>query len=58
MRVNYNSTCSKLAQKEYKTRHNLSGKGDPLWIVQKIKIWSYYQMIYAKTRIHSREWDT
>ena len=29
--------CSKLVQKEYKTRHG--GKGDPLGIVQEIEIW-------------------
>ena len=32
---------SKLAQKEY----DWVGKGSPLGIVQKIKIWPYYQMI-------------
>ena len=28
-----------------------SGKDDPLRIVQKIKIWPYYQMVYVQTRI-------
>ena len=44
---------SKLAQKEYKIRR----EGDLLGIVQEIKIWSYYQIVYAQTRICSREWD-
>ena len=32
------SECSKLAQKEYKTRHDLGGQDDPLGNVQKILI--------------------
>ena len=37
------SKCSKLAQKEYKTRHNWI----PLGIVPGIKIWPYYWMVHA-----------
>ena len=56
--INYRiSECSKLTQKEYKTRHNCVGEDDSLGIVQKIKIWPYYQMVYAQTRIHPKEWD-
>ena len=29
--------------------------GDPLRIVQKIKIWTYYQKVYAQTRICARK---
>ena len=35
------SECSKLGQKEYKTRHDWVGEGDPLGIMQKIKIWPF-----------------
>ena len=35
----------------------LNGEGDPLGIIQEIKIWPYYQMVYTQTRIRSREWD-
>ena len=34
----------------------LGGKGDPLEIVQEIKIWSHYQMVYTQTRICPRQW--
>ena len=30
------------------------GEGDPLGIVQEIKIWPYYQMVYTENRIHPR----
>ena len=29
----------------------LSGKGEPLVIVQAIKIWPFLQLVYAQTRI-------
>ena len=45
------SECSKLAQSEYKNRHNSIGKGDPRGIVQEIKLWPSYQMVYAQTGI-------
>ena len=45
------SECSKLAQRECKTRR------DPLKIEQEIKIWRSCQMVYAKTRIFSSKWD-
>ena len=35
----------------------LGGKGDPLGIVQDIKIWTYCQLVYALTRIGPKEWD-
>ena len=34
----------------------LGGKDDPLWIMQEILIWPYYQMV--ETRIHLGERDT
>ena len=43
--------------KVYKTRHDWVREGDPLRIVQEIKIWSYNQMVYAQNRIRPREWD-
>ena len=46
------SECSKLAQKEYKTRHDWVGK------MQEIEIWPYKQMVYAQPRICLGEWDT
>ena len=36
----------------------LGGKGNPLRIVQEIKIWTYNQMVFALTRIRPRERDT
>ena len=47
--------CSKLAQKENKTRHNWVGKGNSLGEVQ--EIWPYKQMVYAQSRICPWEWD-
>ena len=35
----------------------LSRKSDQLEIVKEIKIWPYYQMVYAQIRIRPREWD-
>ena len=35
--------------------NNLSGKVDPLVIVQEIKIQPFYQMVYAQTRICPRK---
>ena len=32
-------------------------EGDSLGIVQKIKIWPYYQMVYAQTRLYPRKRD-
>ena len=46
------SERSKLAQKEYKTKHAID-EGDPLGI----EIWSEHQMVYTHSRIHPREWD-
>ena len=56
-RVNHRiSEYSKLVQNEYEVW--LGGKGIPLGIVQEIEIWSYYQMVYAQTKIHPEECDT
>ena len=33
----------------------LGGKGDPLAIARKIEFWTYYQMVFAKTRIRPRK---
>ena len=40
--VNQTNKGRKLAQKEYKIRHDWVGKDDPLGIVQEIRIWPYY----------------
>ena len=45
------SECSKLAQKNYKTKHDRVRKGNPLEIVSKNKILPYEQMVYAQLRI-------
>ena len=37
--------CKKLAQKEFKDRHEWVE--DPLGIVHMAKIWPYWQMVYA-----------
>ena len=49
------SECSKLAQKEYKKRHDLVGKGDPLGNVQKISIRPYKQMVYTQPSTCSKK---
>ena len=46
-----------MQQSSIKDSARLGGKGDPLWIVQEMEIRPYYQMVYAKIRIHTREWD-
>ena len=51
------SECSKLAKKEYKTRHNKYKQVDALRIGQKIEIWPYEQMVYAQPRICPGKWD-
>ena len=35
----------------------LGGKGDPLGIVQEVKIWPFKQMVYAQPSICPGEWD-
>ena len=52
------SECSKLAQKEYKTRCNWVGKVIHWGIVQEVEVWPYKQMVYAQKRICPGEWDT
>ena len=47
--------CSKLAQKEYKTKYD--GEGDPLGIVQGNEISPYLLMVYIQTRICPITWD-
>ena len=42
------SECSKLAQKEYKARHDWVGLGNPLGNVQEISIRPYKQMVYTQ----------
>ena len=39
------SECSKLAQKEYKTRHDLVGKVIHWELCKKFKIWRYEQIV-------------
>ena len=36
----------------------MSGEDDPQGIVQETEIWLYCQIVYTKTRIRIREWDT
>ena len=51
------SECSKLAQKEHKTRHKWVEQGGPLGTVQEIENWPYEQMVYAQPSIYPGEWD-
>ena len=46
------SECSKLAQKEYKTRHDLVG------IAQEIQIWPYERMVHAQPSSCPGQWRT
>ena len=46
-----------LVLKEYKTRHDLVGEGDPLGTVQEIEIWPYEYVVHAQPRIRPGEWD-
>ena len=55
--INPMSECSKLTQKEYRTRNNRMEKSDQKGTVQEIEIWPYYERVYAQTRIRPREWD-
>ena len=48
------SECHKLAQMEYKTRHNWLGKVIH-WELNKIKIKPYKQMLYGPTKMFTRE---
>ena len=52
------SECSKLAQKEHKTRHELGGQDDPLGNVQGIEIWPCQQMLYAQPNTYPWKWHT
>ena len=56
IKIKWLSECS-TRTKWVQDKALLDGKGDPLGIVQEIEIWPYYQMVYAQTRICSREWD-
>ena len=51
------SEYSKLAGRKYKTRHKCIRKTDPRGILHEIKIWLFYQMVYAQTKICNGEWD-
>ena len=51
------SECSKLAQKEYKTRPDWVGKVIH-WEMCDIWIWPYQQMVYAQPSIYPRKWHT
>ena len=55
--VNNINKRSKLAQKRVLYKVQLGEKDDFLGIMQDIKIWPYYQMVYAQTRICYREWN-
>ena len=48
--------CSKLVQKNYKTRHDWVGKVKPLGIVQEIEIWPNEEVEYAQPGIRIGEW--
>ena len=52
--------CSKLAQKEYKKRHDwVGGQGDPLGIVQEIKVWPHmYKWYMHNQELSWRMWHT
>ena len=45
------------SKKEILDKAWLSGEDDPLGIVQEIKIWPCWQMVYAQTRNRPRKWD-
>ena len=49
------SECSKLAQKEYKTRHDWVGKGIH-WMCKKFKFNHTKKMVYAQPTICPRKW--
>ena len=49
---------SKLAQKEYKTRHDWVGNEIHWEMCKKFKIWPYKQMVYAQPSSCPRDWHT
>ena len=51
------SECSKLAQKEHKSRQDWVGKGIQWELCLKIEIWPNYRMVYVQDRIRPRAWD-
>ena len=55
---NDNNDNRKLAQKKYKSRHDLVEKKDPQGIVHDTKIWPCWKIMNSKTRICPRKWDT
>ena len=52
------SECSKLAQREDKTRYDRVGEGDSTGIVQEIEVRPYEKLVYAQLGISPGEWDT
>ena len=52
------SECSKIAQKEYKTRHNWMDKGIHWEMCKEIEIWPYEQMVYIQPNSCPGEWHT
>ena len=51
------SECCKLAQKEYKTRHDWVGKVIHWELCKKNEISSYEQTVYAQPKICPGKWD-
>ena len=49
------SKCSRLAQKEYKTRYDWVGKVIHLELWKKVEIWPYEQMVYTQSRIRPKK---
>ena len=47
----YDKWMQQTGKKEYESRHDWVGKGDPLRIVQEIKVWPCWQMVYVQNRI-------
>ena len=54
---NINNWMLQISTKGVQDLVPLSGQSDQLGIVQGIKNWSYYQMVYTQTRIPHKNWD-
>ena len=51
------SECNKLAQKEYKTRHDIVGKVIHWELCKRLKFNHTTKVVFVQTRISPREWD-
>ena len=55
--LSHNKQIQNTISKAVQDKAWLSRKGDLLGIVQEVKIWPFYQIVYAQTRIRLIEWD-